>query len=93
MKNGKSNDLLIGPSHIRPPTRELEDRTSPRELCKSLQKRAEEFWLCWKKYFAPTLLERNKWFRERKNLRDGELILELDTSPRRKWKMALDFEG
>lgn len=83
------NDLLIGPAHISPPAADAEERVSPRHLCKSTQKRIDDFWVCWKKYFAPTLLERNKWFRTRENLQAGDLVLELDATPRRKWKMAL----
>jgi hypothetical protein len=37
----------------------------------------------------PSLLPRNKWFRTRENLQVGDLVLELDKTPRRKWKMGL----
>ena len=41
------------------------------------------------KYFAPDLLPRNKWFRTRENLKVGDLVLELDSTPRVQWKMAI----
>ena len=44
------------------------------------------------KYLAPNLLPRNKWFRKRENLRKGDLVLEIEPTPRRMWKMGLVFE-
>ena len=44
------------------------------------------------KYFAPNLLPRNKWFRKRENLRKGDLVLEIEPTPRRTWKMGLVLE-
>ena len=45
------------------------------------------------KYFPPSLLPRNKWFKTRENVKTGDLVLELDQMHRRnKWKMALITE-
>ena len=42
------------------------------------------------KYFAPSLLPRNKWFRKRENVKIGDLILELNPHRKRlQWEMAL----
>ena len=82
------NDLLIGP-HVTPPEADPEERVNPRHLFKSTQQRIDEFWICWKKYFAPSLLPRNNWFKTRENLQIGDIVLELDSSPRRKWRMGL----
>ena len=46
----------------------------------------------WLKYFAPDLLPRNKWYRRRENLREGDLVLEMEPTPRRTWKMAVVLE-
>ena len=62
---------------------------NPINLHKSTQQRVTEFCRAWQKYFAPTLLPRNKWYRARDNLQVGDIVLELDGSPRRKWKMAI----
>jgi hypothetical protein len=67
------NDLIIGP-HLPAP--------EPGE-------RVTEFWCAWQKYFTPTLLPRNKWYRARDNLQVGDIVLELGGTPRRKWKMAV----
>ena len=42
------------------------------------------------KYFAPTLLPRNKWYRVRENVQIGDLVLQVDPNYRRaQWKMAV----
>ena len=42
------------------------------------------------KYFAPTLLSRNKWYRVRENVQIGDLVLQVDPNHRRaQWKMAV----
>ena len=42
------------------------------------------------KYFAPSLLSWNKWFRKRENVKIGDLILELNPHRKRlQWEMAL----
>ena len=42
------------------------------------------------KYFAPTLLPRNKWFQKRENVQVGDLVLELNPNRKRsQWEMAL----
>ena len=82
------NDLLIG-HHFPPPAPEQEERVNPRHLMRSTEKRVQEFWRCWIKYFAPNLLPRNKWYRPRENLKEGVLVLEMEPTPRRTWKLGL----
>ena len=62
------NDLLIG-HHFLPPAPEQEERVNLLLLRRSTEKRVQEFWKCWIKYFAPNLLPRNKWYRPRENLK------------------------
>ena len=85
------NDLLIG-NHFPPPVPEEQSRVNPRDLVRSTEKRVQEFWRCWLKYFAPDLLPRNKWYRKRENLREGDLVLEMEPTTRRTWKMAVVLE-
>jgi len=83
------NDILIG-RHSPPPQPLAEDRVNPRDLLRATQKRIEEFWCCWMKYFSPNLLPRNKWYRNRENLAEGDLVLLIDKKQRRtKWDMAI----
>lgn len=83
------NNLLIG-IHIPLAQPELEARVSPRHLMRSVQNIECEFWVCWMKYFAPTLLPRNKWFQTRENVKIGDLVLELKPNRKRsQWELAL----
>ena len=79
------NDLLIG-RHFPPPLPEPEQRVNPRHLMRSTKTRVQEFWNCWMKYFVPNLLPRNKWFKKRENLQEGDLVLVIEPTPRRTWK-------
>ena len=65
---------------------------NPRDLVRSTEKRVQEFWHCWLKYFTPDLLPRNKWYRKKENLREGDLVLVTEPIPRRTWKMAVVLE-
>ena len=85
------NDLLVG-NHFPPPMPEVESKVNPRHLMRGTEKRVQEFWNCWMKNFAPNLLPRSKWFRKRENLRKGDLVLEIEPTPRRTWKMGLVLE-
>ena len=82
------NDHLIG-YHFPPPVPGEEQRVNPRDHMRSTEKRVQEFWNCWMKYFAPNLLPRNKWYRQRENLQEGDLVLETEPTPRRTWKLGL----
>ena len=82
------NDLLMG-NHFPHLVPEEQSRVNPRDLVGSIEKRVQE---CWLKYFAPDLLPRNKWYRKRENLREGDLVLEMEPTPRRTWKMAVVLE-
>ena len=83
------NDILIG-RHSFPTQPEQEAGVNPRHLLRSVQNRVAEFWTCWLKYFVPSVLPRNKWFRKRENVKIGDLVLELNWHRKRlQWKMAL----
>lgn len=82
------NDLLIG--HRFPsPVPEPEQTVNLRHLMRSTEKRVQEFWSCWMKYFVPNLLPRNKWFKKRENLHEGDLVLVIEPTLTRTWKMGL----
>ena len=59
------NDLSLIGDHFPPPISEVESKVNPKHLLGSTEKRVQEFWDCWMKYFASNLLPRNKWFREK----------------------------
>ena len=61
------NDILIVKQSL-PPQLEQEVRGNPRQMLRIVQRRVGEFWTCSIKYFAPTLPQRDKWFRKRENV-------------------------
>lgn len=81
------NDILIG-QHS--PQCKQETRINPRHLLRSIQNKIGDFWACWMKYFAPTLLPQNKWFKRRENVKISNLVLELNPNHKRsQWEMTL----
>ena len=60
------NDLLIE-HHFPPPVPEPEQRVNPRHLMRITEKRVQEF--------------RSRWMK-RKNLQEGDLVLEIEPTPR-----------
>ena len=76
------NDLVMGPHYIVPqPGPDV--IVNPRDLNRSVQKRVNEFWRLWIRYYAPELLARSKWFSQQANLGVGDLVLERDPNARR----------
>ena len=62
-------DISLFSTHsLRAGVPEEKSKVNPRDLVRSTEKRVQEFWHCWLKYFAPDLLPRNKWYGKRKNL-------------------------
>ena len=82
------NDLIIG-QHSSPPIPEEESKVNPRNLLCKCQKKIHDFWKACIKYFVSHLLLRNKWFHTKENLKIGNLVSELDSTPRSQWKMAI----
>jgi uncharacterized protein YwbE len=50
---------------------------------------ANTFWRRWIKEYLPTLQVRHKWTREKRDIREGDLILLVDNSPRNVWKKGI----
>ncbi|XP_013384334.1 uncharacterized protein LOC106154518 [Lingula anatina] len=57
---------------------------------KRAQQLADQFWDRWLKEYLPTLQERQKWLRPKRNLQVGDLVLIIDeNAPRGCWPKAL----
>ena len=51
------------------------------------------FWRRWLREYLPTLLERKKWYKPKRNLKKGDLVLMADENyPRGQWPLALVTE-
>ena len=58
-----------------------------------MQYLADIFWKRWVKEYLPTLQVRQKWFRPRRNLAIGDLVLVMDqTMPRNCWPLGKVIE-
>ena len=68
--------------HLPTPHSEPEERVNPRHLERSVENQVQEFYNNWMKCFAPNLLPRNKWYRPRENLQEGDLVLETEPTPK-----------
>lgn len=60
-----------------------------RRRWKQVQYMADLFWRWWVKEYLPLLQERQKWFKKRRNLQVGGVVLVTDpNAPRNSWPMA-----
>ncbi len=85
------NHLLTMKSKvILPPPGEFqrEDLYS-RKRWRRVQHLANEFWYCWKREYLQTLQSRQKWFKPRRELQVGDIVLIKDDNiPRNQWQLA-----
>ena len=69
---------------------EFEDSDKFQARWKRLHILANEFWARWVKEYLPMLLERQKWLKQRRNFKGGDLVIMKDTNiPRSQWPKAL----
>jgi len=84
------NHFLLGranPSNAPDITTE-KDQTSRRRI-KVAQALTEQYWKRWLKEYAPSLTERKKWLRQRRNLQVDDVVLVVDNqSPRGTWPVG-----
>ena len=61
----------------------------PRRRLDFIQSIVRSFWKRWQRDYFPTLLIRQKWHIEKRNVRVGDIVLVQDPNPvRGKWKLA-----
>ncbi|XP_071525744.1 uncharacterized protein [Panulirus ornatus] len=83
------NDLLLGCTSNKAPKGVFEYFPSHESRLKFHQRIVDSFWKKWTRDFFPTLLIRQKWHTERRNLKIGDLVLFQDSNVvRGNWKFA-----
>ena len=83
------NDLLLGHNNSRVPTGLFATDEDPGRRLDFIQSIVNSFWKRWHRDYFPTLLVRQKWHVEKRNVRIGDIVLVQDPNPvRGKWKLA-----
>jgi hypothetical protein len=54
---------------------------------KRIQYFADVFWTRWIKEYLPILQKRQKWFKHERNLKEGDLVLIVENTPRNMWNL------
>ena len=83
------NDLLLGRTSNEAPKGVFEFFPSHEHRLKFHQRIVDSFWKKWSRDFFPTLLIRQKWHIERRDLQIGDIVLLQDSNVvRGTWKFA-----
>ena len=83
------NHLLMGRATSRVPGGPFRDATDLRKRFEHVQKLIDNFWKRWITYYFPSLLVRQKWHVERRNVRVDDVVLVQDSNAiRGKWKLG-----
>jgi hypothetical protein len=84
------NHFLIGQAVPRIPSDILapEEMTSKRRW-RAAQAIVDQFWRRWMKEYVPSLIERRKWLRHRRNLKIGDVVIVVEpNTPRGLWPLG-----
>ena len=83
------NDLLLGRTQINPPQGEWSDSSRLASRFLFLQRIITSFWKKWHRDYFASLLIRQKWHHEKRNLRIGDIVIVQEENPvRGTWKLA-----
>ena len=83
------NDLLLGRTQVTPPQGPWAERSRLAERFLFLQRLVTTFWEKWYRYFFSSILIRQKWHREKRNMRVGDIVIVQENNPvRGKWRLA-----
>ena len=83
------NDLLLGRATARAPRGPFLKTTNPNHRHEFVQKSVDSFWKKWTRDYFPSLIVRQKWHTERRNLKEGDIVLFQDSNlVRGNWKLG-----
>ncbi|XP_044757790.1 uncharacterized protein LOC123315948 [Coccinella septempunctata] len=88
------NHFLIGSSSIlKPPGLFDGTKWNVRKQWLIAENLNEHFWNRWVKEYIPTLTKRTKWFEQNQNLKEGDLIVLMDSKlPRNNWPKGVVYK-
>ena len=91
------NDLLLGRSTSKIPSRPFTYSADPRRRFEFVQMVTDNFWKKWTRDYFPSLLIQQKWHTAHRNLKEGDIVLIQDSNLiRSQWKLgkvSKTFEG
>ena len=83
------NDLLLGRNNKRVPKGIFDTSEGTNKRYQFINKIVSSFWKKWTRDFFPTLIIRQKWHVESRNLREGDIVLVQEkTALKGSWKLA-----
>ena len=88
------NDLLLGRATPNTPQGNFKERTSQKHRLDFVESLVNTFWKRWSQEVFPNLVITPKWHTERRNLKQGDVVLIQDSNELRGvWKMGLVTEA
>lgn len=79
----KSADILPPPGHF------VKEDLYLQKRWRWVQYLTNEFWTRWKKEYLLNLQSRQKWYKNRRNMKVNDIVLlQEDMAPRNEWKLA-----
>ncbi|XP_030211216.1 uncharacterized protein LOC115542876 [Gadus morhua] len=100
--NDSSSPEPLTPNHILtmkstilapPPGKFVKEDLYLRKRWRRVQFLSNHFWTRWKKEYLLSLQQRQKWTKDRRNAKVGDVVLlQDDTTPRNQWRMAKVIE-
>ena len=84
-----ANDLLLGRNNLEFPPGILNNDASSKRRLDFMHSIVSSFWKRWQRDYFPTLMVKQKWHVEKRNIRPGDIIIVKDSNTiRGKWKFA-----
>ena len=88
------NDLILGRASSRVPPGHMDITAGPGQRLQFMNRIIEGFWRKWQRDYFPTLLVRQKWHVQRRNVKPGDIVLVQDSNTLRgMWKLAQVVEA
>ena len=83
------NDLILGRATSRTASGPFDNTKCPKRRYDFLQQVVNAFWIKWTRFYFPSLIVRQKWHVEHRNLQENDIVLIQDSNAiRGHWKMG-----
>ena len=84
------NNLLLGRATGRVPSGPWRETNNPRHRVEFIQNIIKAYWIKWTRDYFPSLIIRQKWHHQRRNVQKGDVVLVQDSNAvRGNWRMGI----